>query len=496
MTSTDGGVAQDVVPDVDGLRTTAATSVKWAVLQMVGATGGRLLFTFALARFLGPEDFGVVTPATVYIALAMLLLDQGFGAALVQRSRLQEGDVRSVATLNLLLSLALVAITMVLAPAVASFFDTPELTAVLRVLALGLVVKALSIVPVVMSRRAFEFRSLAILQTGAVVISGILGLLAVLADAGYWALVVQTVAGDALLLVGLCWLRGLPRFGLEVRRLRGMSRFSLGLLGSQLLGFAWQNVDNIAIGLVLGPTALGFYALSYRLQRFPLQLIGSSVNEVSLPIFSRLQDEPERRESWFLIATRFVVLLAWPTLVLMAVSANVAVPFLFGPAWEPSVVPLQLLTLGALTMISRWLLAPLATSAGRTGLVFGWSLVNVTLLVTAFLVAVQHGIDAVAASLGVVGVLLAVPESWHVTRALGVSWRRYASSHVPTVVGCIALAVVWRSVAALLDGAGALPVLVVATGAAVAAYALVVRLLWPSVVSDVGTVLKLARARR
>jgi uncharacterized membrane protein len=138
----------------------------------------------------------------------------------------------------------------------------------------------------------------------------------------------------------------------------------------------------------------------------------------------------------------------------------------------------------------------LATSAGRTGLVFWWSLVNVTLLVTAFLVAVEHGIDAVAASLGVVGVLLAVPESWHVTRALGVSWRRYASSHVPTVVGCIALAVVWRGVAALLDGAGALPVLVVATGAAVAAYALVVRLLWPSVVSDVGTVLKLARARR
>ena len=133
MTSTDH-VTDGAAPDIDRLRATAANSVKWAVLQMVGATGGRLLFTFALARFLGPEDFGIVAPATIYITLAMLLLDQGFGSALVQRRRLEDGDVRSVATLNLLLALGLVVLTLVLAPAVADFFDTPELTAVLRVL--------------------------------------------------------------------------------------------------------------------------------------------------------------------------------------------------------------------------------------------------------------------------------------------------------------------------------------------------------------------------
>ena len=215
---------------VGTLRTTAANSVKWAIVQVVGATGGRLLFTLVLARFLGPDDFGIVAQAMIYITLAMLLLDQGFGAALVQRRDLHPADARSVATLNLMLSVGLMIVTLVCAPLVADFFRTPELTAVLRVLGIGLVLKGLAIVPLMMTRRAFEFRELALLQTSAVMIAGIVSLIAVAAGAGYWALVVQTLVGDGLVLLGLLVLQGLPRFGIHGRSLHGMFRFSIPLL--------------------------------------------------------------------------------------------------------------------------------------------------------------------------------------------------------------------------------------------------------------------------
>ena len=484
--------------DIDGLRVTAANSAKWAVLQMVGATGGRLLFTFALARFLGPDDFGIVAQAMIYISLAMLLLDQGFGSALVQRRRLDDGDVRSVASLNLFLALGLMVVTMVLAPFVAEFFNTPELTNVLRVLGVGLVVKGLAIVPLMMSRRAFQFRELAILQTVCVVVGGIAGLVAVASGAGYWALVVQTVVGDALLLVGLVGMRGLPRFGLKVQPLQGMLRFSIPLLGAQMLMFVGQNADNVVIGRVLGSTALAYYALSYRLQRFPLQLIGSAVNDVSLPVFSRLQHEPERREAWFLTATRFVVLLTWPILVLVAVGANIGVPFLFGDDWSASIVPLQLLSLGALSIISRWMLPPLLTSCGRTDVVFRWSLANVILLVVSFPIAVHWGINAVAATVGLVALATAVPQTVHVCRVLRMSLRDYVCSHGPVLAGCVVLAGTWAAVAALLErsDAGPAAVLGIATPVAVAAYSATVRLLWPTVALEARSVLKLAHARR
>ena len=81
-----------------------------------------------------------------------------------------------------------------------------------------------------------------------------------------------------------------------------MFRFSIALLGANCLMFVGQNADTITIGRALGSTALAYYALAYRIQRFPLQFIGSAINDVALPIFSRLQQDSGRRESWFFTA--------------------------------------------------------------------------------------------------------------------------------------------------------------------------------------------------
>ncbi|WP_162942252.1 lipopolysaccharide biosynthesis protein [Desertimonas flava] len=483
---------------VDTLRATAAHSVRWAMLQMVGATGGRLLFTMLFARLLGPGDFGIMAAATVYISLVMLLLDQGFGAALVQRQNLRDGDIRTVATLNVSMALVFMVATILLAPSLADFFRTPELVGVLRVLSVNLLVKGLTIVPLMTSRRAFEFRQLAVIQSSAVVVGGVAGLIAITAGAGYWTLVVQTIVTDVLVLMCLIGMRGWPRFGFERGQLGGLFRFSVGLLGAQLMMFASQNADNLVIGRVLGPTALAYYAVAYRLQRFPLQLIGSAVNDVALPVFSRLQDEPERIRNWFITATKFVVLLVWPMLVLMAVGADVGVPLIFGDEWHNAIVPVQLLALAALTMISRWLLSPLCTACGRTDLVFRWTAVNVTLYLTGYLVSVQWGINAVALSVGIVSLSVALPQTLYVARIIDLPWSRFLAAHVPTAVGSVVLAVTWLVVAWSVERLGGAPivVLILATIPAMVAYAVVVRMLWPAVLSECRSIAGLSRRRQ
>ena len=176
-------------------------------------------------------------------------------------------------------------------------------------------------------------------------------------------------------------------------------------------------------------------------------------------------DDAPRRQAWFLTATRFITVITWPVLVLIAVGADIAVPFLFGQRWIPAAVPLQLLSLGALVGISRWLFAPLCASCGRADIVLGWSAVSVGLQVVAFLITVHWGINAVAASLGVVGLALAVPQTLHVCRAVSVSASRFAKAHLAAAAGCVVLALIWRAVAEALERAGAstLVTLVVAT---------------------------------
>ena len=47
-----------------------------------------------LGRLLGPQPFGLVAAALLPIGLGQLLVDQGVSAELVQRSRLDSGDLR------------------------------------------------------------------------------------------------------------------------------------------------------------------------------------------------------------------------------------------------------------------------------------------------------------------------------------------------------------------------------------------------------------------
>jgi hypothetical protein len=119
-------------------------------------------------------------------------------------------------------------------------------------------------------------------------------------------------------------------------------------------------------------------------------------------------------------------------------------------------------------------------------------------MVTSFLIAVHWGIDAVALCVGLVALVVAIPQTLHVSRVMGLPWSRYIGAHLPVAVGSVVLAAIWRGTAAVLDrnGAGSAIVLTLATVLAVAGYVLAVRWLWPTVFTDSRAVFELAKERR
>ena len=66
-----------------------SSGMRWSGISVVGREAARITFTIMLARLVGPEAFGIVAQAAVYIAIVGLLLDQGFSSALIQRPRVE-----------------------------------------------------------------------------------------------------------------------------------------------------------------------------------------------------------------------------------------------------------------------------------------------------------------------------------------------------------------------------------------------------------------------
>src|SRR5947207_11494995 len=114
-----------------------ARGAAWNVLFKAADRGIGLLSTVILARLLVPADFGLVALATSLIALLSLLGDFGFDMALIQNPNAQRRHFDTVWTFNVMFGLATVAVLLLLADAVARFYNDPRLVPVIFGLAIA-----------------------------------------------------------------------------------------------------------------------------------------------------------------------------------------------------------------------------------------------------------------------------------------------------------------------------------------------------------------------
>src|SRR5215213_5579857 len=98
-----------------------AGAVGWSAFAVIGRQASQMVFALLLAKWLGPDEFGVVSAASVYVTLTMLVLDQGLASALIQRAQLAPRAPGAVATVNLGFGVLLAGVTWLVAPQVSNF---------------------------------------------------------------------------------------------------------------------------------------------------------------------------------------------------------------------------------------------------------------------------------------------------------------------------------------------------------------------------------------
>jgi O-antigen/teichoic acid export membrane protein len=464
--------AEADVPDVAG-------GVRWSLIATIGTMAGRMTFVVVLMRLLGPENFGIVAQATVYITIATIFLNLGLPVTLIQRKNLDRSGIGTALTLTIVSALTLAVATVAAAPLLASFFQTEELTGVLRVISISLVLKGLAVVPTAMLAREMRFRALGIAEILSTAISGGIAVVAAVNGASYWALVIQILLLDTLYLFLVLGPARLPRPTWSGGAARGLWSFSSRMMGSDVINYLSSNGDKVLIARFLGATPLALYGLAGRVLVLPIETLGKTADRVILPMFSRLQDDGQRVARYFLEASASVALFASPPMTLVILCAPLAVPIAFGDAWDAAVLPLQLLAAHGIFFLLIALTNPVVQAAGRADWEFRWSLFTTVIALATFVVGLQWGIAGVAACFLVQGVLLNPIRFVMVQRLVPLSAWAYLRQLAPAATSTAALVGAWLVVATMLRGAvGDLMVLAAASLAGLIAFLVSMRVLW------------------
>ncbi|MPY91785.1 MAG: oligosaccharide flippase family protein [Acidimicrobiia bacterium] len=431
---------------LSGTRTSFRGALKWSAVMNVGSQLATLVVTFVLAKFLGPELFGVVAMATVYVAFLQMLLQQGMTAALIQRRELEPLHVDTAFWLILAATSGLSVVSVVLAGAWSNMNDTPVLADVIVALTPILIIRGLIIVPDALLRRQMNFKPLAARMNVSVLVGGAIGVSAAFAGWGVWALVAQQLSAAIVELV-LVWVAVAYRPSLRFSReaARALVGYSAPSLTASLGVFISGRADAFIVGAFFGPTTVGLYRFAARLVDVATQSIVGSFRAVALPELARHQDDPARLGSRMVAIVRLNAALTILPLAALAAAAPAIIEVL-GPEWSPAVTALAILTVAGAARTLGSMSGPLLQAIGRPGSLaalawFGAVGVTVTLVAAGLLMRSmpegrQVNALAVATALLHAGPFLAA-NTWVIARHTGVRARQLLCVLAPSAVAGI-----------------------------------------------------------
>jgi O-antigen/teichoic acid export membrane protein len=414
------GPSPQDLPDA-GIKGTA-----WIGLQSSVVNFASLAVFIVLGRLLDPRAFGLVASASVVILFLRILVDGGISKALIQREHLTDDVVDSAFWAAVVFGVVLTVIVIAAAPLVARLFHEPSLTNVVRALSSVLILASLDRTQSALLDRRMAFRKQAARGTAAALLSAGAAIGAAVAGWGVWALVVQSITFELVTVVFLWSLSGWhPRFRFSRTHLSELLPFGGRYVGIVVTQYLNLNVDNLLIGVFLGPIALGIYVVAYRILIVSNEALVVTITRVGLATFSRLQrDEAELKRAFYTVA-RLSAAVALPLFAGLAVLAPQAISIVFGSKWDRAAAVLQVLCIAGIAQAITSFTHPLVVALGKLRNELRWNLAACGLQMIGFGAAVHFGIVAVAWSLAGATTILVPARIVFMRHMAGISIRSY-----------------------------------------------------------------------
>lgn len=419
-----------------------------------------------LLHLIDTSQFGVVTLAQTITTFILLVGQSGVVDVLVQRRAFKQWAIP-----GFWLALTLGFLSCILigfsAPIAASIYSNdPD---VRRQLFWLLIVSipsplpyALSVVPKAQLSRELRFRALAAVNIIDVTLQNVFTLLFAALGFGVFSFVLPIPVGGMILTAVLWWWVRPPRAPrLGFRRWRYLIGDSMQLLLSEFGRTLLDQSDYISLGLFHVPLDLvGVYRVGFEFSIQTMRLLMVNMTTILFPAFTKLKDEPERQYEAFLKAQRILAMVGVSGCLLQAAAAESLAHLFFPASYYPSIIVVQILSLGMATRMIAGGSFALLKSQGRFKMVRDnfWAFALVQVAALAVVLSMGGGIAEVSIVVSIVAALAGPVMFYFAIRPYGGGWKQIVDVLArPLVCGLCSVGAAWVIAQNIDWGTGFLP---------------------------------------
>lgn len=378
------------------LKNKAFKGFAWNSLESIMVKGVSFILSILVARLVSPEAYGLIGMLTIFFSLSTLFIEGGFSKALVQRKNCNQTDFSTVFYFNLFVSILIYILLFFSAPFIASFYNTPELVLLTRIMGFQFILAAFIVVQKAKLLIDINFKTQAKINVLAILVSGAVGLYMAYNGYGVWALVGQNLS-LALATTVLMWINGKwrPTWEFSVPAFREMFGYGSNILAAGLYSTILTNIYTIVIGKWYQSKALGYYTRANTLAEMSSGTLNVIITNVTFPLLTAIQHDRAKLISVYSKMLSMTAFIIFPSMTLFAITAEPFIRLFLTDKWLPATTLLQWLCLARMFAPISSLNLNLLNAVGRSELFLKTDLSKLPVIVIGMIITLPMGTQAV-----------------------------------------------------------------------------------------------------
>ena len=331
------------------LSTKTIRSGIWVTALRMLNRGLGFIRTIILARLLAPEDFGLLGIAILAISTLDVFSQTGFHPALIQKNKNVESYLNVAWTVSLARGIILFLVLLIFAHKIAAFFNSPQATLVIRLIALTTLFSGFTNIGMVLFQKELDFSKKFFYEFSAAIVDLAVAISLAIVLRSVWALVWGGLAASLVkVVISYVIHPHRPKIEFDREKLSNLFGFGKWILGTSILVFLITQGDNFFVARMLGVTSLGLYQMAYLIANLPATEITHVTSQVTFPAFSKIQNDLPRISEAYLKVLKITAFTAIPLAGCIFILAPEFVQICLGNKWRAIIPVIQILVFAGL----------------------------------------------------------------------------------------------------------------------------------------------------
>lgn len=427
------------------LKKKTVSGIIWKGMERGCANLVSMVVSIVLARILLPEDYSVVSVATIFFTFCNLFISEGINSALIQKKDADDLDYSTVLIINMGAAVVLYLLMFFCAPMISKIYDNPLITPVIRVMALTFFINGYKAVLSAKISSDMQFKKYFWATLGGTLLSAIVGISMALKGMGTWALVAQQMTNSFVDSVCLTFVTGIKfKFKFSYDRFRRLFDYGGKIFFASIITTIYNEIKPLIVGTKFSTKDLAFYNRGESFPSIINALLSSTLTETIFPAMSKVQDDKTLIKN---ITHRYISLMSYlifPALLGFLAVSDQFIDVVLTEKWLPAspyikifciVYLLELIQIGNINAIK---------AIGRSDIILKLEIIKKTsyAVIIIFFVMFAKSPILIACSAVVCNIVATVVNTYPNKKLIGYGYKELFEDLVPNMINAVIMCLV------------------------------------------------------